>query len=211
MTALDCINEYVGKIDFRTPIFTQDIFEYIERKMPNVKRNSINEYVARYIKSNTNFVRYQKGIYYKTIATPFGSAGINYTELVKRAYITDGEEVFGYESGASFMNKIGLTTQMPACTCIVTNRHRTSIGDGGAQLMLTKPATHITKKNYRYLQFLDLLDNRMNVNIETENCQEILRDYIDHYGLNFELLLYYAQFYKNNKIYRKLAELAFGE
>ena len=76
--------------------------------------------------------------------------------------------------------------------------------------MPNKTRSQYNHENYRYLQFLDLLDNRMKVKFETENYREILRRYIDAYDLNFEILLFYAKYYKNNRIYGNLAELAKG-
>lgn len=211
MTVMDCIGEYVGGVDYRIPIFTNDIYKYVETRIPDVRKDVLNEYVTRYAKSNPEFVRYQKGIYYKTVTTPFGKVGISYTELIKRMYLMDGDEVFGYETGPSFMNKIGLTTQMPTHTYLVTERTRVVVAEDNDRLLLFKPIIKVTKDNFRYLQFLDLLDNRMKVRIEAENYQEILRNYVDKYKLNFELLLCYARYYKNNKIYGRIAELARGE
>lgn len=211
MTVMECIDQYVNGIDCRVPIFTNDIYKYVIERIPNVRKNLLNEYMTRYAKSNPDFIRHQKGIYYKTLTTPFGKAGIIYAELIKRMYLADGGNVFGYETGPSFMNKIGLTTQMPTHTYIATQRTRSIVKDNNDKLLLWKPITKITKENFRYLQFLDLLDNRMKVKMEAENYQDILRNFIDTHNLDFELLLCYARYYKNNKIYGRLADLARGE
>ncbi|UKI14062.1 MAG: hypothetical protein L6V85_08120 [Clostridiales bacterium] len=81
-------------------------------------------------------MRYQKGIYYKTVHTPFGVAGIDTTELIKRTYLVNGDDVIGYESGPSYMNKIGLTTQMPNMTYIVTTRTRYTTEDKKTEYIL---------------------------------------------------------------------------
>lgn len=209
MGIIDCIAEYIDKVDHRVPIFTADIFDYVERKIPGVRRDLLNVYITRYAKNNPNFVRYQKGIYYKTVTTPFGRASINYTDLIRRTYLTDETDVYGYETGPSFMNKLGLTTQMPAHTYIVTERNRVILAEDKS-IFLIKPMTDITKDNYRYLQFLDILDNRLNVIIEAQNTKEILRSYIDKHSLDFELMLYYAGYYRNNRLYARIADLAKG-
>ena len=213
MKIMECIDKYIREKDDRVPIFTNDIYNYVVTCIPDVRKDVFNEYLIRYAKRNTFFVRYQKGIYYKTVVTPFGNAGINYTELVKRIYLFDGNEVFGYETGPSLMNKIGLTTQMPTCTYIATEHNRVAITEHGEHIRLLKPIVGITRENYRYLQFLDMLDNRMKVQIEVEDdkYKNILRNYIEVYGLNFELLLHFGQYYKNDNIYHRLAELARGE
>jgi hypothetical protein len=55
-----------------------------------------------------------------------------------------------------------------------------------------------------------VLDNKMKVRIEAENSKEILRSIIDENNLDFEQMLYYAGYYKNSKLYAKIAELALG-
>lgn len=207
MTIMNCIVEYVDRVKYRVPIFTKVVYEYVKTIIPNVDKGVFNEYLARYARRNSEFVRYQKGIYYKTLTTPFGRAGINYTELVKMIYLTDGKEVFGYETGPSLMNKIGLTTQMPAYTYLVSERARNTINDE-EQLIIFKPVIKVNAENYRYLQFIDILDNRMKVNVEAKNAQKILRNFIDKYNLNFETLLRYARYYKNKGIFAMIAELA---
>ena len=213
MTILECIDQYVNGKDDRIPIFTNDIYNYVVTYIPDVRKDVFNEYLTRYSKRNAFFIRYQKGIYYKTVVTPFGNAGINYTELVKRVYLCDGNKVFGYETGASFMNKIGLTTQIPTCTYIATEHNRIYVKDNGEHICLLKPIVGVTRENYRYLQFLDLIDNRMKIAVEVEDdtYKNILRNFIELYGLNFELLLHFGQYYKNDNIYHRLAELARGE
>ena len=211
MNLMNCINDYIGGIEYRIPIFTEDIYNYAKTIIPDLKRNILNEYVTRFQKNNPEFIRYQKGIYYKSIDTPFGKSSISYKDLINRIYIKNGDDVIGYESGPYFMNKIGLTTQLPAHTYLVTENNRVTLGDISSNMVLNKPIIKINKYNYRYLQFLDLLDNKYKVKIEANNYKEILRNYIDKYNLDFELLLFYAKYYKNNTIFKKISELAKGE
>lgn len=210
MYVMDYIREYVGQAEMRVPILTNDIYEYVRFRKPNVQRNVVNEYIIRYGKENPNFMRYKKGVYYKTEDTPFGKAGIKYSELIKRAYLQDGNEIIGYETGPSFMNKIGLTTQMPNYTYLATERIKNSYVDKKSGICLIKPVVNITNENYRYLQFLDMLENRMNVTIENENYREVLRNHMMRFDLSFEGLIGYARFYNNQNVFIKLSELAAG-
>lgn len=210
MYVMDYIREYVGQAEMRVPILTNDIYEYVRFRKPNVQRNVVNEYIIRYGKENPNFMRYKKGVYYKTEDTPFGKAGIKYPELIKRAYLQDGNEIIGYETGPSFMNKIGLTTQMPNYTYLATERIKNSYVDKKSGICLIKPVVNITNENYRYLQFLDMLENRMNVTIENENYREVLRNHMMRFDLSFEGLIGYARFYNNQNVFIKLSELAAG-
>lgn len=205
MNILECIDEYVKAVQLGMPIFTEDIYAYVAQHIPGVQRSVVNTNIARYAKINKDFVRYQKGIYYIAVNTPFGRSGIKYSELLKRKYLMDGDKVIGYETGPSYMNKMGLTTQMPADTFLATDRTKGAEESG---IVIVKPVTRINNENYRYLQFLDMLDNRMKVKIEADNYKDILRGYIDAHRLDFERLMFYARYYKNNRIYSGIAELA---
>lgn len=211
MTVISCIEQYIDGIQDRMPIFTNDIYDYVIRFFPDVKKQVLNEYVSRYLKNHSNFVRFQKGIYYKTKITPFGKAGISYPDLIRRIYLMDRDKVIGYETGPSYMNKLGLTTQMPSYIYLATERARHGLTGQDSKLVLLKPKIGITKENCRYLQFLDIIENRKGVNIEANYYVKIMRDYIVRHSLNFEHLLYYARFYNNNQIYTNIAMLAKGE
>lgn len=209
MTVMQCIDEFIQKAELRVPMYTNEIYEYVKSKSPDTDKATFNMTLQRYEKSNPYFMRYQKGIYYRTVYTPFGLAGINMTELIKRKYLVNGNEVIGYESGPSYMNKIGLTSQMPNMTYIVTGKTRYTTEDKKHGLYLIKPVFPVNRDNYRYLQLLDMIDNKMKVKIEADNYQEILRKQIDTFSLTFERLIGYAQYY-NNKVYAGLSELARG-
>lgn len=205
MTILECIDGYVKGIQTGIAILTDDIYDYVAARIPEVQRNAVNTNIARYAKAHPCFVRYQKGIYYLAKMTPFGRTKIKYSELIRRKYLVDGDRIIGYETGPSYMNKLGLTTQMSSQIYLATEHASETEGE---DVVLVKPVTRIDNGNYRYLQFLDVLDNRMKVHIEAENYRDILREYIDTHKLNFEKLMYYARFYRSNNVYRGIAELA---
>lgn len=210
MTVMQCAEEYIKKAEPRRPLYTNEIYEYVKAKMPNIDKATLNMTLQRYEKKHVDFLRYRKGVYYKTVQTPFGIAGIDRTELIKRTYIFNGNEVIGYESGPSYMNKIGLTTQMSKTLYITTNRTRYTTENKKEGICFIKPVLQITRENYRYLQFLDVLDNKMKIRVENENYKEVLRNQIDSFGLSFEKLIGYAKFYNNFKVYAELSELAEG-
>ena len=92
----------------------------------------------------------------------------------------------------------------------LTERIKKSYVDKKRGICLIKPVVNITNENYRYLQFLDILENRMNVTIENENYREVLRNHILRFDLSFEGLIGYARFYNNQNVFMKLSELATG-
>lgn len=203
MNIIKCIDEYVKVAESRVPIFTQDIFAHVVDCYPNIGRGVVNEYITRYAKKNPNFVRYQKGIYFRTEQTPFGKLAIDRAELIKRTLIYDGGTMIGYETGPSYMNKIGLTTQIPRQTFIATAKRRGLHIEG---LQVVRAKTEVSEDNYRYLQLLDMMDNRFNVSFDADRTQ-IFRDYIIRNKLSYEKLIGYATMY-NPKVFREIANTA---
>lgn len=63
-------------------------------------------------------------------------------------------------------------------------------------------------KNYLYLQLLDIIENKDNINIEVDNFDEIIFKIIDNSNLEFEKLIKYARITKNKKAIEKLIEIA---
>lgn len=208
-TIMDLITEYIENAKIGYPIFTSDIHDYVLKEIEDAKPLVINEYINRYEKNNNNFVRYKKGIYYKCIDTVFGKTKIKQGELIRRLYLEDDKEVFRYETGPSFINRMGLTTQVPKYAYYATNKLQVDKVDN--TIKLVKPVTKVTEKNFKYLQVLDVISNKYGVPFEVDNPNKIIRDVIDDNNLGFEGLLYYATFYKDNGIYKKIAELAKGE
>lgn len=207
-TIMDLITEYIDNIGNGYPIFTSDIHDYVLNEIADAKPLVINEYINRYEKNNNNFVRYKKGIYYKCVDTFFGKTKIKHGELIRRLYLEDEEEVYGYETGPSFINRMGLTTQVPKYTYFATNKNR--VDKCSNTIELVKPMVKVTKENFKYLQILDVISNKYDVPFEVDNPDEIIRNVIDDNDLGFESLLYYATFYKDNGIYKKIANLARG-
>lgn len=208
MSLNECIDEFIKNIEVGVPIFSNDIYEYVKSKLAKIEKPTFNMTLQRYEKSNDGFIRYQKGIYYKATLTPFGLSKIDKVLLIQRLYLTHDEEVFGYESGPSYMNKIGLTTQIPTLTYVATNKVRYSILDKEDGIRFIKPVIPIDKDNYRYLQLLDILDNKMNIEIEASDYIEILRKEISKYNLNFETLIHLASYYNSREVYLGLSKLA---
>lgn len=206
MNRMYFIEKYIKNIDYQTPIFTKDIYDYVKRFDDKVDQLLINTYIKRYMEKNDFFVRYAKGIYYKTIRTPFGNAPIDLKLLYKKLFLYDGNDIIGYETGPSFMTKLGLTTQLANKIYFTTENNRNTIVKDYVELV--KPVININKHNYKYLQILDVIHNKFNVYFEVDNPEDIIYEYIKDNDLSFERLLYYAKFYNNNNLFLKIANIA---
>ena len=120
-------------------------------------------------------------------------------------YITDGDEIYGYYSGYTFANQLGLCLQVPYKEEIVTN-NTTAIARevkvGKIPFYIRRAKVAVTKENRNVLQLLDLLKD---VDEYTDYCCEeeapdiirrhilrnkILRADVDKYIENFPLKTY---------------------
>lgn len=204
------IDEFVAEVPLSEPMTTDEIYAYVLSKMPDVSKSNFNVSMQRYERKNPGLARYKKGVYYKKIDIPFGDSGIDLEEMIRRTYLLDGDEVIGYERGPSLMNKLGLTTQIPGLVYLATMKVRCSRNDPKQFLSLSKPITTVNKENFRYLQFLDLLQNKEKVSVESDNPLPILKNLIDRYSLTYEKLIWYAHYFNSKEVYDALSHIAGG-
>lgn len=206
---LECINQYPED----EPIFIEEIQKYVIQKYDtytkeNILKN-INVILNRLKKEKIIKTEF-KGIYYKPTISIFGEVPLNTNRLIELKYLVDRNgNIKGYIIGAKLFNKLGFTTQVPNVTDIVTNEckyHKQY--DEKLRTYITKPKIKITSENYKYLQFIDILENKDNINIEVDNTDEILYKIIKEYNLDFEKIIKYARETNRKKILDKLYTLA---
>lgn len=120
-------------------------------------------------------------------------------------YITNGDEIYGYYSGYTFANQLGLCLQVPYKAEIVTNNSTAfarEVKVGHTPYYIRRAKIAVTKENRNVLQLLDLLKD---VEEYTDYCCEeeapdiirrhilrnkILRADVDKYIENFPLKTY---------------------
>lgn len=214
MNICKLVLEYIEQYPEDEPIFIEDIKMHIiqkcenETKQENVLKN-INVILNR-LKNEGIIKAEYKGVYYKPIITIFGEMGLDKKKLMKLKYLEDREgNIKGYIVGAKLFNKLGLTTLVPNVTDIVTNECKYNKQyDKKLRAYITKPKIVITNENYRYLQFIDILVNKDNINIEVQNANEIFYSIIEECNLKFEKIIRYARETNNRKVLDKLFVLA---
>lgn len=208
-TVLDYINQYPED----EPIFIEDIKKHVIEKCEDVEKENvlknINVILNRF--KNEGIIRAEyKGVYYKPIFTIFGEMALDTNKLRKLKYLEDRQgNVKGYITGAKLFNLLGLTTLVPNVTDIVTNEckyHKQY--DERLRTYITKPKIEITNENYRYLQFIDILENKDNIYIEAENPDNVLHKIIEQYKLDFEKILKYIRETNSKNVLEKLLALA---
>lgn len=208
-TVLDYINQYPED----EPIFIEDIKKYVIEKCEDVEKENvlknINVILNRF--KNEGIIRAEyKGVYYKPIFTIFGEMALDTNKLRKLKYLEDRQgNVKGYITGAKLFNLLGLTTLVPNVTDIVTNECRYHKQyDERLRTYITKPKIEITNENYRYLQFIDILENKDNIYIEAENPDDVLHKITEQYKLDFEKILKYIRETNSKNVLEKLLVLA---
>lgn len=139
---------------YNEPIFINDLF--IEGISENAVRQSVKRLAA------SGFLeRYDSGIYY--IPKRGGILGKSYLDpniVIMRKYVQNKSDKYGYVTGLSFANELGLTTQMPAIIEVVTNREATNgrmVMVGNQKVRVKKSSVTISESNAELLQLLDAI------------------------------------------------------
>ena len=138
--------------DYNEPIFLNELS--IEGLTENAVRQSVKRLVA-----NGFLERYDNGIYY--MPKQGGVLGKSYLDpllVIMRKYVKNKSETYGYITGISFVNQLGLTAQMPAIIEIVTNKEATNgrvITVGNQKVRIKKSSVTVSDNNAELLQLLD--------------------------------------------------------
>jgi hypothetical protein len=206
------IAEYVIRLPFNTPIYTEDVALDLAGHF-NIAighaKTLVNVNLPR-IAEIYDLMRYQKGIYYKAQNTPFGKTKLNPALINRDRYIQKDGVITGYETGASFLNQIGLTTQIPKYKIYATNvyKYRGNKADKKLKVVIRKPRVQITKDNYLYLQLLDAIANKEKVPFDALHPKTIILNYIKDNKLDFRKLVGYAGMHYNKKTQLKIGKIA---
>lgn len=152
---------------------------------------------------------YQKGIFYLTSLTPFGETGIDKEQLIEDKYLKDNT---GYETGLLALHRLGLTTQLPNKRVLATNNAGNSVRtDKKLGVIVRQPKVKVNAENKLYLKILDVLDILDEAPVDADDPYSIIREYIDRFGLEYRILLAFANNYYNRKTILQLARVAGGE
>lgn len=211
------ITEYIKKMAPGVPIYTEDAAKEIVAHFyttPDQARKVVNVTLKRMADGNEQIklIRYQKGIYYRPKVTAFGISLLNPMQVVIESYVKKGKDEFGYETGPSLVNKLGLTTQIPKYRYYATNRcHRYGDNvDEKRKVVFRSPVIAVSAENRPYLQLLDILQNKDNTPIDAADAQRRMENYIEQNNIDFRKLIALAQKHYGRKVTLRVAELAAG-
>lgn len=154
--------------------------------------------------------RFDNGIYFLPKKTIFKSGSQLAPEKVLECkYLKDKDERCGYVSGLMFFNQMGLTTQVPMMYEVVSNKatndyRETSLAK--SRVIVRKPKVPVTEKNYKLLQFLDMLkDVDVYSEVTGKSLQDRLYRYMKDTNLSVSEMEPYFAYYPD-KLYKNLVE-----
>ena len=211
MTYAEFITNCIKKEKPRQPIYIGDLAKRVATafQIETPKANAaVSVAMKRLIdqKRVSNLRYYQKGIYFLTVRTPFGEAGIDKDALIWRKYLAHD---IGYETGYTVLYRLGLTTQLPKERTIVTNRAKDGQRDDrNLDVVIRPPKVQVNAQNKRYLQFLDVLELMDKAPVDAETPYRILAQYLNRCGLHYQELLALADRYYSQKTVLKLGHIA---
>lgn len=82
-------------------------------------------------------------------------------DVIERKYITDGEEVYGFWSGLTLENMMGVSPQVPVVLEVVSNKEksfRRKAMVGHLSCYVKKPRVEVTRENCETLMLLDVVN-----------------------------------------------------
>lgn len=185
------------------PIFLVDI------QIDGMTRTNVRQQIKK-LADTGKVKRFDNGIYFLPKKTIFKSGSQLAPEKVLECkYLRDKDKRCGYVSGLMFFNQMGLTTQIPMMYEVVSNKatndyRETSLAK--SRVIVRKPKVPVTEKNYKMLQFLDMLkDVDVYSEVTGKQLQDRLYPYMDDANLSISEMEPYFSYYPD-KLYKNLVE-----
>ena len=178
MNYTQIVREYIEKIDVNTPIFLSDIKNLVGEKGKMILTRLVRDGVID---------RFGYGVYYKPTQTIWGNSVIGNDTIIRRKYIEDANgNRKGYITGARLFNHLGLTTQVPRMTEIVSNecRGKNKIVTEYSAVVI-RPKIIVNNENYLYQQLLDVIENKANIQVESDAPKAVIQDFYNSNQLDF--------------------------
>ena len=152
-------------------------------------------------------IRFEKGVYYIPTDTPLGKSRLDPKKVITKKYINDGNGAIGYFSGMTFMNMLGLSTQMPNTMEIYTNNEPSRVREisvGSQKVLLRRARTVINRGNAATMSFLELM-NFTDAGFYDAGRKKIVAEFIDQNGITRKDISAYSPYFPD-KAMRTLVE-----
>jgi len=172
-------------------------------------RAAVNVKLKR-IADKGNLRRIRKGVYCHVRQTVFGPVTPDLDHMIARSFmIKDGKRI-GYQSGAGLLNYLGLSTLLPREIEITTNQYRSKPPDN-CHIRLRKPVAAIADDNWKYLQFIDVVDCLPTAHIDAKVPEQLMKALAAKRGLEPLTLIFTAKRYYPAKTVLRLIDLLMEE
>lgn len=204
-------NEIVRIIDalsYEKLIRTEEIAEQLAQRLSipyDKARTAVNVKLKR-IADSGEIKRVRKGVYYRVKQTVFGPVPPDIDRLIAGSVMIENGVRIGYESGAGFLNRLGLSTLIPREIEITTNQYRFKL-PADCHIRLLKPAAAVTDHNWKYLQFIDAADRLPTAHVDAEAPERLMKSLAEKRGLDPLTLIFTARKYYSPKTVLRLTDL----
>ncbi len=170
-----------NKYDVNNPIFLDEIRFLFN----NYSKIRIAQLIQEAIEDG-KLARFENGIYYIPSKTILGDSILSTTKVIEKKYIKNDKEVYGFYCGISFMNNMGITTQVPNTYEIMTNKESTRVRKvkvGNQEIVLRKARVEVNKDNYLTLQFLEFIAST-GIEFLLNNREKVYKYFINYVDKN---------------------------
>lgn len=191
---------------YDNPIFLKDI------RIGGMSYSAIRTELSRAYKEGI-IDKKSNGIYFLRSNKEFGS-GVRFDQIIDKKFIYSDKTpdelkdlyIEGYYSGNTFLNKIGISDQVPAVYEVTTNKtssNKRYFVSGKNMAIIRKGKIKIDFMNWKYLQFLDMfyfisLD-------EIKENKDLIIEYAKKIGFDRYTFEKYIEYYSAKTI-KKLIE-----
>lgn len=175
MTFYDYLLEQFG---YDEPILVQEVANKTGESKATI-RQRLRRLVLKH-----QLERVQSGVYFIPSKKPlFGKPILDPNKVLTKKYLKRQNVTSGYQTGINFANRLGLTSQTASVPVIATNqatRDQRTIQIYNNKIIIKKPRTPVTERNYKALQIFDLLNNFEDYSEKPLNSvTEVLTSYLN--------------------------------
>lgn len=192
MALYDYLLEQYG---FNEPILTTEI-QYRDYSKPWLYKE-----INRLVKDG-KLMKFDKGICYIPKDTPFGKSILNPNKVIEKKYINDGSGVIGYYSGISFLNMIGMSSQVANRIEIYTNKETSKFREvsvGRQRVILRRARVNITEKNAPVLSLLEMM-NFVSLDFFGDEEKKLSAEYVERNNIVQGDITKYAPFFPDKAL-----------
>ena len=194
MEAEDYVFDYLAEAVPGKPIFIENLVHGSNGRIETLE--TCREIIRKIAEENPGLKirKYSPDIYYRTIRKRCGELRIDYRELFAIRFMKDDG---WYTAGYDLLNKMGLSTLVPAYSEIVSNSVQEEIVDGILRVKIYPAKAKITKENRMYFTALEAISRLGAPCIDADNPIRIIKDFIIRKKLDSNCLEEIARKYFN--------------